>query len=162
MAKALKINHVALIVKDLESACIFYEKELGLEPLPAFLFDYPTAFFKFNDQQQLHLTEWEDAHSFRGHICVQVDDINTLFFRMKALGIIDIQPWGKVRRLPDGAIQMFVRDPSGNLVELSSDPEDPIDLKIFEDELYQEGIYVSGRNDFRGYKSKDATLYHKK
>ena len=133
-----------------------------MEPLPAFLFDYPTAFFKFNDQQQLHLTEWEDAHSFRGHICVQVDDINTLFFRMKALGIIDIQPWGKVRRLPDGAIQMFVRDPSGNLVELSSDPEDPIDLKIFEDELYQEGIYVSGRNDFRGYKSKDATLYHKK
>ena len=162
MAKALKINHVALIVKDLEAACIFYEKELGLEPIPAFLFDYPTAFFKFNDQQQLHLTEWEDAHSFRGHICVQVDDINTLFFRMKALGIIDIQPWGKVRRLPDGAIQMFVRDPSGNLVELSSDPEDPIDLKIFEDELYQEGIYVSGRNDFRGYKSKDATLYHKK
>ena len=162
MVKALKINHVALIVKDLEAACIFYEKELGLEPLPAFLFDYPTAFFKFNDQQQLHLTEWEDAHSFRGHICVQVDDINTLFFRMKALGIIDIQPWGKVRRLPDGAIQIFVRDPSGNLVELSSDPEDPIDLKIFEDELYQEGIYVSGRNDFRGYKSKDATLYHKK
>lgn len=162
MAKALKINHVALIVKDLEAACIFYEKELGLEPLPAFLFDYPTAFFKFNDQQQLHLTEWEDAHSFRGHICVQVDDINALFFRMKVLGIIDIQPWGKVRRLPDGAIQMFVRDPSGNLVELSSDPEDPIDPKIFEDGLYQEGIYVSGRNDFRGYKSKDATLYHKK
>jgi|TARA_B110000259_G_scaffold856_1_gene1076 catechol 2,3-dioxygenase-like lactoylglutathione lyase family enzyme len=162
MAKALKINHVALIVKDLEAACIFYEKELGLAPLPAFLFDYPTAFFKFNDQQQLHLTEWEDAHSFRGHICVQVDDINALFFRMKVLGIIDIQPWGKVRRLPDGAIQMFVRDPSGNLVELSSDPEDLIDPKIFEDELYQEGIYVSGRNDFRGYKSKDATLYHKK
>ena len=162
MAKALKINHVALIVKDLEAACIFYEKELGLEPLPAFLFDYPTAFFKFNDQQQLHLTEWEDAHSFRGHICVQVDDINALFFRMKILGIIDIQPWGKVRRLPDGAIQIFVRDPSGNLVELSSDPEDLIDPKIFEDELYQEGIYVSGRNDFRGYKSKDATLYHKK
>ena len=162
MAKALKINHVALIVKDLEAACIFYEKELGLEPLPAFLFDYPTAFFKFNDQQQLHLTEWEDAHSFRGHICVQVDDINALFFRMKALGIIDIQPWGKARRLPDGAIQMFVRDPSGNLVELSSDPKDLIDPKIFEDELYQEGIYVSGRNDFRGYKSKDATLYHKK
>jgi len=162
MAKAIKINHVALIVKDLEAACIFYEKELGLEPLPTFLFDYPTAFFKFNDQQQLHLTEWEDTHSFRGHICVQVDDINALFFRMKDLGIIDIQPWGKVRRLPDGAIQIFVRDPSGNLIELSSDPEDPIDAKIFEDELYQEGIYVSGRNDFRGYKSKYATLYHKK
>ncbi|PIB29346.1 glyoxalase [Maribacter sp. 4U21] len=161
MARAVKINHVALVVSNLEEACKFYEYELGLEPIPAFLFDYPTAFFKFNEEQQLHLTEWEDAYSFRGHICVQVDDINTLFFRMKELGIIDIEPWGNVRQLPDGAIQMFVRDPSGNLVELSSDPEAHIDPRIFKDELFKPGIYVSGRNDFRGYKSKDATLYHK-
>ena len=160
MAKAIKINHVALVVNNLEKACAFYEHELGLEPIPAFLFDYPTAFFKFNEEQQLHLTEWDDAYSFRGHICVQVDDINALFFRMKALGVIDTAPWGKVRQLPDGAIQMFVRDPSGNLVELSSVPNSYIDPAIFEDELYQAGIYVSGRNDFRGYKSKDATLYH--
>ena len=164
MAKAVKINHVALVVSNLEEACEFYEHELGLEPIPAFLFDYPTAFFKFNEEQQLHLTEWEDAYSFRGHLCVTVDDINAVFFRMKELGVIDINPWGKVRQLPDGAIQMFVRDPSGNLVEISSDPgdKDKIDPKIFEDELYQEGIYVSGRNDFRGYKTKDATLYHNK
>ncbi len=160
MAKATKINHVALVVSNLEEACVFYENELGLEPIPAFLFDYPTAFFKFNEEQQLHLTEWDDVYSFRGHICMQVDDINTLFFRMKALGAIDIRPWGNVRQLPDGAIQLFVRDPSGNLVELSSVPGAPIDQAIFEDALYKEGIYVSGRNDFRGYKSKDATLYH--
>jgi hypothetical protein len=57
-----------------------------------------------------------------------------------------------------------VRDPSGNLVEISSDPDvkDKIDPRIFEDELFKEGIYVSGRNDFRGYKTKDATLYHNK
>ncbi|MFX0555742.1 VOC family protein [Maribacter sp. CXY002] len=164
MAKAVKINHVALVVSNLEEACEFYEHELGLEPIPAFLFDYPTAFFKFNEEQQLHLTEWEDTYSFRGHVCVTVDDINSIFFRMKELGVIDIKPWGKVRQLPDGAIQMFVRDPSGNLVELSSFPEDKdkIDPKIFEDDLYKEGIYVSGRNDFRGYKTKDATLYHNK
>ncbi len=164
MAKAVKINHVALVVSNLEEACEFYEHELGLEPIPAFLFDYPTAFFKFNEEQQLHLTEWEDTYSFRGHLCITVDDINTIFYRMKELGVIDIKPWGKVRQLPDGAIQMFVRDPSGNLVEISSDPDDKdkIDPKIFEDELYKEGIYVSGRNDFRGYKTKDATLYHNK
>jgi lactoylglutathione lyase len=164
MARAVKINHVALVVSNLEEACAFYENELGLEPIPAFLFDYPTAFFKFNEEQQLHLTEWEDTYSFRGHLCVTVDDINTVFFRMKELGVIDINPWGKVRQLPDGAIQMFVRDPSGNLVEISSDPDDKdkIDPRIFEDELFKEGIYVSGRNDFRGYKTKDATLYHNK
>lgn len=162
MAKAVKINHVALVVTNLEEACIFYEKELGLEAIPAFLFDYPTAFFKFNEEQQLHLTEWDDVFSFRGHVCLQVDDINTIFFRMKALGVIDTSPWGKVRVLPDGALQMFVRDPSGNLVELSSAPGYEIDPKILSDELFKDGIYVSGRNDFRGYKSKDATLYHGK
>lgn len=161
MAKAININHVALVVTNLEEACQFYEKELGLEAIPAFLFDYPTAFFKINEDQQLHLTEWEDVFSFRGHICLQVDDINAIYWRMKELGVIDIKPWGHVRQLPDGPIQMFVRDPSGNLLELSSAPEAKIDPKIFEDELFKPGIYVSGRNDFRGYKTKDATLYHK-
>jgi hypothetical protein len=80
---------------------------------------------------------------------------------MKELGVIDIQPWGHVRELPDGAMQMFTRDPSNNLVELVSRPEarPGIDPNIFADELYQEGLYVSGRNDFRGYKAENATLY---
>lgn len=164
MAKITKINHVTLIVDQLETAAEFYEKELGLEVIPAFLFDYPTAFFKINEDQQLHLTEWEDEQSFRGHICVQVDDFNAVFHRMKQLDVIDIKPWGKVRQLPDGAMQMFIRDPSGNLVEISSDPDkqDQLDPAIFEDELYEEGLYVSGRNDFRGYKAENATLYHGK
>ena len=92
---------------------------------------------------------------------MQVDDINAIFFRMKELGVIDIKPWGKVREITKGVIQMFVRDPSGNLIEISSAPNSYIDPKIFEDDLFKEGLYVSGRNDFRGYKSKDATLYHK-
>jgi catechol 2,3-dioxygenase-like lactoylglutathione lyase family enzyme len=162
MARITEINHVTLIVDDLEEAAVFYEKELGLEVIPAFVFDYPTAFFKITETQQLHLTEWEDNTSFRGHICVRVDDFSAIFHRMKDLGVIDIEPWGKVRQLPDGAMQMFIRDPSGNLVEISSHPGDTIDPSIFEDELYKEGLYVSGRNDFRGYKSEDATLYHNK
>ncbi|WP_341842846.1 VOC family protein [Chitinophaga caseinilytica] len=162
MAKALKINHVTLIVDNLEKAGEFYKNELGLEPLPAFRFDYPVMFFRFNAEQQLHLSEWDDRTSFRGHICVQVDDFNTIFFRMKELGVIDVAPWGKVRKLPDGAMQMFVRDPAGNLVELSSAPGAPIDPRILEDEFYEEGLYVSGRNDFRGDRSDDATLYHNK
>ena len=164
MAKVTRINHVTLVVDQLEKAAAFYEHEMGLEVIPAFLFDYPTAFFKITEDQQLHLTEWEDKTSFRGHVCLQVDDFNAIFHRMKALDIIDIQPWGKIRQLPDGAMQMFVRDPSGNLVELSSSPDykDQLDPAIFEDDLYEEGIYVSGRNDFRGYKSANATLYHGK
>lgn len=162
MARAVKINHVTLIVDNLEKAGEFYEKELGLDLLPAFNFDYPVLFFDINEEQQLHLSEWEDTTSFRGHVCMQVDDFNSIFNRMKELGVIDISPWGKVRKLPDGAMQMFVRDPSGNLVELSSRPDAKIDPSIFEDELYEEGLYKSNREDYRGLKSDDASLYHGK
>ena len=161
MGKAIHINHVTLIVKNLEEASRFYEQELGLEVIPAFLLDFPASFFKINDTQQLHLTEWpDDQVSFRGHICLEVDDINSIFWRMKELGVIDVKPWGHVRQLPDGPIQMFIRDPSGNLVELSCRPGSNIDPAILEDELFREGLYVSGRNDFRGYKSEKASLYH--
>lgn len=163
MAMVRQINHVTLIVNDLDAARAFYEDEFGLEPLPVFNFDYPTQFYRINEAQQLHLTEWQDdAPSFRGHVCLQVEDFNTVFRRMRERNAIDIKPWGRVRRLPDGAMQMFVRDPSGNLVEISCSPGTPVDDAIFEDELVEPGVsvYVSNRNDARGLRGESATLYH--
>ena len=162
MTKIKKIHHVTLIVQNLEEACAFYEAEFGLEALPAFKLDFPAQFYRINDEQQLHITEWEDEPSFRGHVCFQVEDFSSVFFRMKAQNRIDVTPWGKVRKLPDGAMQMFIRDPSGNLVEISCAPGTDVDPSIFEDdELVQgEGIYVSNRDDGRGLQSDDATLYH--
>ena len=160
-----RINHVTLIVHDLDEAVRFYSDELGLEPLPAFEFDYPTQFYRLNETQQLHLTEWDDVYSFRGHVCFQVNEFNDLYRRMKAQGRIDTAPWGRVRRLPDGAMQMFIRDPSGNLLEVSAPKQVPVDPAIFEDEEFVEHgeggtLYVSDRNDRRGLKSSTATLYH--
>ena len=163
MAVIKRINHVTLIVGNLEEACRFYEEEFGLESLPAFKFDYPAQFYRLNDDQQLHLTEWEDQYSFRGHVCFQVDDFNGLYQRMKEQGRIDVKPWGRVRRLPDGAMQMFIRDPSGNLLEISAPASVPVDPAVFDDEQLVEreaGIYVSNRRDSRGLQSENATLYH--
>jgi lactoylglutathione lyase len=163
MPRLTRINHVTLIVDRLEDACRFYETEFELEPLPAFQFDYPAQFYRLNDEQQLHLTEWEDTPSFRGHVCFQVDDFDTVFHRMREQGRIDVQPWGRVRRLPDGAMQMFVRDPAGNLLEISAPAGVPVDPSIFDDEDLVErepGVYTSNRGDARGLQSETATLYH--
>jgi lactoylglutathione lyase len=163
MAKVLQINHATIIVQDLEQACAFYEQELGLEPIPTFNLDFPAQFYRVNERQQLHVTEWKDTPSFRGHVCLQIDDFNGIFYRMRELGVIDVTPWGKVRRLPDGAMQMFVRDPSGNLIEISCSPDMEVDDAIFDDaDLVQPGIsaYVSGRDDGRGTRGEGATLYH--
>jgi lactoylglutathione lyase len=162
MGKAIYINHVTLIVSNLEQARAFYEQELGLEPLPTFNLDFPAQFYRLNERQQLHVTEWPDQPSFRGHVCFQVDDFNSTFYRMRELGVIDVSPWGRVRRLPDGAMQMFVRDPSGNLLEISFPPGGAVDEAIFNDDLVEAGVsvYVSERNDGRGERGEGATLYH--
>lgn len=158
--KIKAINHVTLIVDDLKKCRDFYTNVIGLEELPAFKFDYPVQFYKINDRQQLHLTEWEDAASFRGHLCVEIDDFTEAFRRFKELGAIDTRPWGKVRRLPGGAMQMFVRDPAGNLLEISHPDAATVDPQIFEDELVEAAeVYVSGRDDARGKRGENASLY---
>ena len=156
------INHVTLIVDNLENAKVFYGEELGLASLPSLPFDYPTEFYRINDSQQLHLTEWEDRPSFRGHVCFTVNTFNALYWRFKEMGCIDTSPWGKVRQLRDTALQMFVRDPSGNLLEMSAPPGYELDPKILADELFQQegDIYVSGREDGRGTRGAGGTLYH--
>jgi lactoylglutathione lyase len=154
------INHVTLIVDDLERGRQFYTDVLGLEELPVFPFDYPTQFYRINETQQLHLTEWEDAASFRGHVCLQVTDFDKAFRLARSLDLIDERPWGKVRELPDGAMQMFIRDPSGNLLEITY--RGVVDKAILDDPDVEHGTYVSGRNDPRGTRSADATLYHER
>lgn len=161
--KIQSINHVTLIVDNLEIASQFYRQELGLESLPSLDFDYPVEFFRINENQQLHLSEWPDQPSYRGHACFVTTDFNSMFHRMKELDCIETEAWGKVRRLADGAMQMFVRDPAGNLLELSAPPNYQLDPAIEADEKFfqQDGdVFVSGRNDARGTRGEGGTLYH--
>lgn len=158
--KVKNINHVTLIVDNLEKSRDFYTNVLGLEELPAFKFDYPVQFYKINDRQQLHLTEWKDAVSFRGHLCIEIDDFNEAFRKFKNLGVIDTQPWGKVRRIAGDAMQMFIRDPAGNLIEVSHPNASTVDQEILEDELFESAdVFVSGRDDARGTRGEAASLY---
>jgi catechol 2,3-dioxygenase-like lactoylglutathione lyase family enzyme len=126
------IQHVNVNVESLDEAIPFYRDILGL-PLD----DTPdqgfrSQFFRIGQtQQQIHMNEMHDERQFRGHFCLVVPDFMTVFRRARAAGVIDVKAWGKVRQLPSGKMQMFVRDPSGNLVEIASAGNDAIDLAIF-------------------------------
>ena len=68
-----------------------------------------------------------------------------------------------IAKLPDGTYQMFIRDPAGNLIELTAPPGAPVDNDVLKDrELCdaESGLYVSDRDDARGLQSEDASLYH--
>ena len=132
MIRKASIQHVNLTVDDLEAADAFYSGVLGLERTVAPDLGFPTSFYKVDDHQELHINELEDLRPERAHFCLRVTDFNELFSRAHALGIIETDTWGKVRRLPTGVMQLFVRDPAGNLIELSCDADQEVDAAIFD------------------------------
>lgn len=150
----MQLHHVTLMVDDLQAAGDFYVKTLGLELLPAGDIDYPGAFLGINDGQQLHLAELRDqSPSFRGHFCLHVRNFNELYHHFRERDLIDTDPWGKLRELPTGSIQFYVRDPAGNLVEINSYPEDRvrIDPAVFTDSRWGGKTYTSGLDAGRTY-----------
>lgn len=144
MARDAHIHHINVTVDDLEVAVPFYRDVLGLALDPTPEQGMPSQFFRINDRQQIHMNELSDARGYRGHFALEVADFEGVFARAKAAGAIDVEPWGRVRALPSGKMQMFVRDPHGNLIEIGTGPGVEVDPAIFEDDLVEpeRGIYV--------------------
>ncbi len=130
------IQHVNLMVNDLDATVSFYTEVIGLGLASTPDLGFPAQFIAINDYQEIHLNELPDVTPERAHFCLRVADFNGVFRRAKSAGVVDTRTWGHARRLATGVMQMFVRDPEGNLVEIASDADQPIDPEIFDDEVF--------------------------
>ena len=132
MTDSMSIQHVNLMVDDLALADAFYAGVLGLERDSTPELGFPAQFYRVGETQQIHVNELPDVHAQRAHFCLRVDDFDGLFARAREQDIIDTTTWGTARRLPSGVMQAFIRDPSGNLIEISCEADQPVDDAIFE------------------------------
>lgn len=115
----LELNHVAVAVADVERSLRFYRDAIGLPVVPRPDFDFPGAWFRLGRHQELHLLGGRqdpagDGTPRRGHFALLVSDIQAMAGRLRAAGVAFQGPG----RRPDGAAQIFVADPDGNVVEL--------------------------------------------
>ena len=133
------IQHVNLAVGDLDAAVAFYTDVLGLGLSPTPDLGFPAQFIAINDYQEIHLNEVPDVTPQRAHFCIRVADFNEVFRRTKKDGSIDTNTFGPAHRLATGVMQMFVRDPHGNLVEIACDADQPIYPEILADEVFAAG-----------------------
>lgn len=137
MTSEFQIHHVNVNVDALGPAVAFYRDVIGL-PLDATPDQgFPSQFFRLGATQQIHMNEMPDARGERGHFCIVVPDFMAVFRRAKAAGVIETETWGRVRMLPNGKMQMFVRDPSGNLIEIASAAGATIEPSLFADPLVE-------------------------
>src|SRR5690348_12645882 len=109
----LELNHVALHVRDVERSCAFYQSVLKLTPIERPAFTFPGAWFRLGTQQELHLIgergEPVFSHHRGNHFALKVDDLTSWEKHLRSVQADFLPP----KRRPDGAMQIFVRDPDG-------------------------------------------------
>jgi catechol 2,3-dioxygenase-like lactoylglutathione lyase family enzyme len=116
--RATGFTHVSIGARDLEESVRFYKDFFGMEEVPSPDFAGPVRWLRVGGLQ-LHLFHDDDPAPFGHHFAVDVDDFEEAFRRAAELGIRAGDGYSTVRELPDGAVQMYLRDPSGNLVEVN-------------------------------------------
>ena len=116
--KIHELNHVAIHVADVARSCAFYRDVLRLESLPRPAFDFPGAWFRLGTAQELHLIgrviEKVPPVNTNNHFALRVEDIAAWERHLQQIGA-EFRPR---KQRPDGAWQVFLRDPDGHIIEL--------------------------------------------
>lgn len=117
-----ELNHVAIHVADVEKSCAFYCDVLRLQPMNRPAFNFPGAWFRLGTFQELHIiggrTEQVISNNRGNHYALRVDDLVAWQQHFQALGVEHRPP----QRRPDGATQVYLRDPDGHMIELFTPP----------------------------------------
>ncbi|MBW3539393.1 MAG: VOC family protein [Planctomycetes bacterium] len=123
------LDHVTIVVKDLEASRRFYVDALGMQEVERPGFSFAGKWFQAGPTQ-IHLilehgesgpAGWHDGekNSRQHHFAFRVDDAHAAARRLEELGVTFV---AKPKERPDGFVQVFVSDPDGHIVELCSPP----------------------------------------
>jgi len=124
-------NHVSISANDLEESTLFYIEVFGAAAIPTPNFDAPTQWLRLGDLQ-LHLFQRSgvSAPTYH-HIAFAVDDFEAVFRIAQKRGILDHTTFGThLREIPGNTVQMYIRDPAGNAVEVNGPDATGLDSSI--------------------------------
>ena len=123
-----RLQHVGLIVSDLERSRRFYGDALGLEEVPRPPnFTFAGAWFRFGGTE-IHLLAEADttgragasdpgpsaAYGLVAHVALEVEDFEAALARLRES---DVPLIGGPMPRGDGVTQVFFRDPDGHVLE---------------------------------------------
>ncbi|PCR88869.1 VOC family protein [Natrinema ejinorense] len=136
------LNHVSVLALDIDESAAFYTDVLGMERVPTPNFEVPVQWLQ-TESGQLHLFERDMEPVGSYHFGVTVDDFEEVYRRAKAEGFLanwDDGTDASLYGLPDGAVQLYLTDPTGNLVEVDYPNVDDLADDIVEDVLDREEV----------------------
>ena len=127
------VDHVTMVVKDLGRTRDFYINLLGMQEVKRPEFGFPGLWFQAGNTQ-IHVNLESDEAGRAGvarhgtkvltrghHFAFVVSDATAAAARFTQLGVrIVVGPTNR----PDGAVQFYIHDPDGHLVELFTPPKE--------------------------------------
>ncbi len=117
--RATGFTHVSVHAHDLEESARFYKEIFRMEEIPAPDFPFPVLWLRVGDLQ-LHLFQSEDPAPQGHHFGIDVDDFEAAYEKVREHGAREKEGYfSYLYELPDGAVQMYIRDPAGNMVEIN-------------------------------------------
>jgi catechol 2,3-dioxygenase-like lactoylglutathione lyase family enzyme len=117
-AMVTQINHVSINARNLRESVDFYVDLLGAELVPTPNFGIPVQWLALG-RTQLHLFERDLQPTSHHHLGITVDDLEPVYRAAERRGAFEHDAFGShLVELPGDVVQLYVRDPAGNLVEI--------------------------------------------
>jgi catechol 2,3-dioxygenase-like lactoylglutathione lyase family enzyme len=140
---AVDLNHVSVCAPDMPASIAFYADVFGAEPLATPSFGFPVQWLRVGERQ-LHLFDRPEPAPRYAHLGITVDELDAVYEKARARDCLDAEAFGHhLLELPGDCVQLYLRDPGGNLVEADAvgvgrlSPAARADLQRLEDRCPQ-------------------------
>ena len=137
LIKATGFTHTSVHAHDLDESVRFYKELFGLEEIPAPDFPFPVRWLRLGDLQ-LHLFQSEAPAPKGHHFGVDVDDFEATYVKVGKMDVREKEGYfSYLYEIPDGAVQMYLRDPAGNMVEVNWPDASTLDRSVVTEEIHK-------------------------
>jgi catechol 2,3-dioxygenase-like lactoylglutathione lyase family enzyme len=133
MGEQLRLDHVSVLVRDVDISAAFYRDMLLLPEIPCKVGRPRIRWFGVGEAQSIHLIEGEFGDTrvkMSTHFCLSTDRYDAMKRHFEAKAIPFFNSSGEAgqenRRFADGVRQLYIQDPDQYWVELNDDcPQQP-------------------------------------
>tara|TARA_B100001750_G_C15504892_1_gene599709 strand:+ start:1623 stop:2057 length:435 start_codon:yes stop_codon:yes gene_type:complete len=116
--KISRINHVGIPITDRKKTLPFYRDILGLKIIPSQVDSENVIWTQLEDGSMIHPIETNDPEGGASHVAFQVKNFSEAIQKLNELNIpIESGPGERY----DGQKFLFIRDPDGNRIEITSE-----------------------------------------
>ncbi len=120
-----RLDHIALLVRDLDETTRFLTEVLRIRQVPNPMGGTQIRWFEYGNSQRFHIQAGDISRTFvekRTHFALSAPDLDAVIAHFRSIGVPFTNMNGDVGEVnvrPDGMRAVFVQDPNGYWFEIN-------------------------------------------